>query len=146
MPMTVRNVQPEDEAAIAELLSQLGYPASTLQVRARLDHLKNCVTSIALVAVEAERVVGFACLEFGYSIAHDHPVGRIAALVVDEQVRNRGYGTSLLAASERMLIERGVERIVLTSANHREDAHRFYERHGYLGTGRRFVKQTERGS
>ncbi len=142
MPMTVRNTRPEDVAAIAELLSQLGYPASTLQVRARLAQLENCTTSIALVGVEAERVVGFACLEVGYSIAHDHPVGRIAALVVDEQVRSRGIGASLLATCEQMLIERGVERIVLTSANHREAAHRFYERHGYQGTGRRFVKQT----
>lgn len=144
MPMTVRTVQPGDEAAIAELLSQLGYPASPSQVRARLAHMESGATSIALVGIEAERVVAFASVEFGYSIAHDHPVGRIAALVVDQQVRHRRYGSALLAACERLLIERGVERIVLTSAHHRADAHRFYERHGYQNTGRRFVKQAIR--
>jgi ribosomal protein S18 acetylase RimI-like enzyme len=53
---------------------------------------------------------------------------QIRYMAVDEQWRNRGLGTRILDALETQARNQSVERIVLNS---REDAVKFYVKHGY---------------
>lgn len=62
------------------------------------------------------------------------------ALVVAAAYRRRGVGGALAAAVESLLARRGVRVIVVNTANHRADAHAFYESRGYSFTGRRYRK------
>lgn len=59
---------------------------------------------------------------------------------VRENVRRRGVGAMLLAAAEAIAVERGCYRMQLTSNAVRADAHRFYERQGFVPSHQGFKK------
>ncbi|MGH7633904.1 MAG: GNAT family N-acetyltransferase [Gemmatimonadaceae bacterium] len=69
------------------------------------------------------------------------PIGRLTAVIVDEEARGKGVGRTLVAAAEAALRERGCAMIEITSNKKRIDAHAFYERLGYTATSFRFAKQ-----
>ncbi|MFI5268803.1 MAG: GNAT family N-acetyltransferase [Chloroflexota bacterium] len=121
-------------------MTQLGYPSDAAQVRMRLQRAVGDPDVRALVAEREGSVVGMIGLMVFDSFVHDRPHGYISSLVVDESARGSGAGSTLLAAGEAWLAERGVDKATLTSALHREAAHRFYERRGYEFNGRRYVK------
>lgn len=62
------------------------------------------------------------------------------ALAVASDHQRQGVGRLLVQAVESVLIGREVSVLVVTSGNHRTDAHRFYEKNGYAWTGRRYKK------
>ncbi len=62
---------------------------------------------------------------------------------VRADLRSRGVGTRLLDVAEALARDRGCYRMQLTSRNVREDAHRFYRRHGYEQTSQGFKKLLE---
>ena len=66
--------------------------------------------------------------------------GRSLALAVTSVRQRRGIGRTLMQAAETTLIQRGARVSVVTSGNHRTDAHAFYEENGYTFTGRRYKK------
>jgi len=74
-------------------------------------------------------------------LEHDRPAARLIALVVAERFRRRGVARELVQAAEAEARALGCSSIVLTSADHREDAHAFYLAAGYDQTGRRFAKE-----
>lgn len=94
----VRQAHPEDAGALARLATALGYASDAETLGARLRIAPGAV----LVAVESTEgaVHGFAHVQ-----RHDGllapPGARLSALVVDETVRGRGLGTTLLAAAEQ---------------------------------------------
>ena len=65
----------------------------------------------------------------------------IMALVVSPDARGRGVGRTLVRAAEQWAMERGCGQIMVTSAEHRADAHAFYPACGMQYTGRRFAKK-----
>jgi GNAT superfamily N-acetyltransferase len=125
--------------AIAALLDELGYPSTAAQVEARLAALP--ADELMLVAEVDGQVAGLAGLRVEPLIERDEPSGRLTALVVASRWRGRGVGESLVRAVEEEARARGCERIVLSSGNHRAEAHVFYERLAYEATGRRFAKE-----
>ena len=66
----------------------------------------------------------------------------ILALAVLPQSQGRGFGRDLLEGLEKETKRRGYEFIRLNSADHRLDAHAFYERVGYTcdKVQKRFIK------
>ena len=140
MNVTVRLAAHADAAAIAPLVSQLGYPSAAAEVEARLARLKDHPDIRAYVAEQAGKPVGMVGLMVFPAFHRDGLHGYITALVVDEKIRGTGVGGVLLEAAEAWFAERGVKRVSLTTALHREDAHVFYEKHGYTYTGKRFTK------
>ena len=74
---------------------------------------------------------------------NDRPSGRLIALVVAERFRRRGVARALVRRAEVEARALGCSRIILTSADHREDAHAFYLAAGYEQTGRRFAKDLD---
>lgn len=140
MNVNVRLAVHEDAAAIAPLVTQLGYPSAAAEVEARLARLKDHPDIRAYVAEQDGTVVGIVGLMVFPAFHRDGLHGYITALVVDENARGAGVGGALLEVAERWFAERGVKRVSLTTALHREDAHVFYEKHGYTYTGKRFTK------
>ena len=70
-----------------------------------------------------------------------HPWCRITALVVDEAHRGHGIGQMLVEAAETAARSARCSRIEATSARHRTDAHRLYDRLGYGQTSVHFLKR-----
>jgi len=138
--LVVRLAGHADTAAIAALATQLGYPSAAHEAEARLARLKDHPDIRAYVAEQAGRVVGVIGLMAFPAFHRDGFHGYITALVVDQGHRGEGAGRALLDAAEAWFAERGVKRVNLTTALHREDAHEFYEKRGYTYTGKRYTK------
>ena len=139
MPPTIRDARPEDSAAIADLLGQLGYPAAADTVESRLGALLSAGDRLVVAELDG-RVVGLADLHVSPSLEHDRPAAKLAALVVDGGHRGAGIGRALAAAMEAEARARGCAVFFLTTAERRRDAHAFYERLGLEYTGRRYAK------
>ena len=139
MGLTIRDAQPDDSAAIADLLGQLGYPTDAHAVEGRLQRLR--IVGDRVVVAEADgTVAGLAHLQVGPTIEYDRPAAKLAALVVDESHRGGGIGRALVAAIEDEARLRGCVILYLTTSERRDDAHSFYERIGLERTGRRYSR------
>lgn len=138
MPI-VCSAESRDGPALAALLGEVGYPATRAAAARRLDVLLRHDGSTVLVAVDDERVIGFGSLHVFPVLHEDAPRGQITALVVSQSFRNRGIGRMIVSGLEEVARANGVGRIVVATANHRADTHRFYENLGYEHIGRRYA-------
>jgi GNAT superfamily N-acetyltransferase len=138
--MTLRRATPDDAERVTELLCQLGYPAEAPAVRRRLERLMASSADETWLVERGGEIAGLVGLHVSESLEHDGPVAKISELVVDERLRGRGIGGALMEAAEREARRRGCVLLFLTTAERREEAHRFYRRLGFEETGRRFAK------
>ena len=140
-PLRVRPAREEDAPGISALLDVLGHPLAPAAVRTQLDRMREWGRCFSLVAVVGDAVVGVVS-GFATPVLHrERPIGRISALVVRGSEAGRGIGTELLRAAERALEDLGCARLEVTSAEHREAAHRFYLARGYRKQGLRFSRE-----
>ncbi|MBA3733895.1 MAG: GNAT family N-acetyltransferase [Actinobacteria bacterium] len=137
MPSTIRDARASDATAIAELLGELGYPASEAAVASRLERLVIVGDRVVVAEVDRE-VVGLAHLHVSPTIEHERPAGRLGALVVLESHRGQGIGRQLVETLETEATARGCAVFFVTTAERRNDAHAFYESVGLERTGRRY--------
>jgi GNAT superfamily N-acetyltransferase len=140
MHVDIRDARAGDADAIACLLGQLGYPTSRAVVSNRLARLAASGADHVLVAVLDGEAVGLATVHTSLTIADDHSVAKLSAIVVDERYRREGVGEALVAAAEDRARAAGCSLMFLTTAERRTDAHSFYRRLGFEETGRRFAK------
>ena len=141
--LTIRVAEKTDAVALADLMTQLGYPTRAAEMAMRLEAILQDPHYRAFVAMIGGTVcgmIGTCCLK---SFEHNNVGGRILALVVSEKYRGRGIGKGLLEAAESDFISRNVRRIALNTRLTREQAHQFYEQLGYTRNGFRFVKELE---
>lgn len=91
-----------------------------------------------------DEVVGFAMIrvETG-DYEQDVTRGVVENLYVAPDHRNGGVGTALLTTAEDALANRGCEVVALEAMAANEDAHRFYQRHGYDSFRIEFEKDLE---
>jgi GNAT superfamily N-acetyltransferase len=136
----IRDARRSDAAAIAGLLSELGYPAHAAQVERRLERIADDPSSRLFVAESNGDIAGLGGLQVLPLIEHDGLGCMLTAMVVGAEHRRQGIGTEIVGAVEREARSRGCSRLVLSSADRRADAHAFYESLGFEATGRRFVK------
>jgi len=139
--LLIRPATMDDVPALAVLATHLGYPTGEAAMRDRMRNIVADAGHQTLVAESGGRVIGFAGMTWKWSYVDDEPRGELLSLVVDPGVRSRGAGAALMAASEEWMRARGAGSVHLTTALHREGAHRFYERIGYARTGFRYVKK-----
>lgn len=138
--ITTRPATIADAEAIASLLAELGYPTPPSDIPARITELL-AHGGIVLVATSDEsRVVGLATGSHQPTLHAGGSVAYITALVTAADSRGCGVGRALVDALEQWASSLGCVRISVTSAEHRADAHAFYERCGFPQTGRRFGK------
>ncbi len=139
--LTVRAPNPADAAAIAALVGQLGYPAGAADVAERLERLANHSHAAIYVAEFDSRVVGIVTAHTYPAIHATALAALITTLVVDDRCRRQNVGRHLVAAVEQWAIAQGSQKISVTSALRRLDAHAFYEAIGYARSGVRLTKQ-----
>jgi len=119
--LQLRPAHPDDAADLARLSGELGYPASAAQLR---QHF-------VCVAQWQGETCGWIH-GFVRPLLESDPCVELGGLVVAAAQRGHGIGSALLAACEQWAKMQGIHQLGLRSAEHRQDAHRFYRQHGYV--------------
>jgi GNAT superfamily N-acetyltransferase len=130
MSPTIRAMTPTDSEAVADLCTQLGYPADALAIGRRFDAIDRAGHGRIFVAEDDGRVVGWIHVGAAPLLESDL-YAEIMGLVVDERCRSRGIGLALLQAAEQWARDAMCAGIRVRSRIVRERAHAFYERHGF---------------
>ena len=128
-----------DAAAIASLLTELGYRVERAEIPARLSAIVDEGGAVILAVDSSDEALGLMSLA-RHSILHAAgSVAYITALVTANAARRRGVGQRLVSAAKEWAGQHGCVRLTVTSAEHRADAHAFYPACGMPYTGRRFA-------
>ena len=107
-------------------------------MRHRLRRSLHSDTRCFLVAQSASEVIGLVSAELLPYFPNGSTICRITALVVSTHHRRRGIGEKLLTGAADFARAHHCSGIEITSAEHRLDAHRFYQRLGFSRTSFRF--------
>ncbi|HEX8214443.1 MAG TPA: GNAT family N-acetyltransferase [Allosphingosinicella sp.] len=145
--MRIREAVDSDSAAMAALITGLGYAVTPSEISERLA-LLGSAGEPPLLAEQDDEIVGCVTWHVTPVLHRPGPVGRITMLVVAAPFRGQGTGRALVEAVEARLKERGCVLAEVTSNVKRGRAHRFYERLGFERTSYRFgkpIKQQKQG-
>lgn len=130
----VRPATLADAPRMAVLSGQLGYPAETADLGARLGNLLNRGDDEGVFVAEVGgQVVGWAHVTARFLLESAAYV-ELAGLVVDAALRRQGIGGRLLQISAAWAQDKGFRQMRVRSNVVREDAHRFYEGAGFAKT------------
>ncbi len=140
MTIVLRRATEADATPVALLLAELGYPATEAEVGARLRGVAESRTGCVLVAQAEGEVVGLIAAELVPYFPSGSTLCRITALVVAAPQRGRGIGERLVEGVAAFAREHRCAGIEITSAEHRVDAHRFYQRLEFSRTSLRFFR------
>lgn len=91
-------------------------------------------------AEDAGKIVGFCSLTMKNNLWQHGNLGYIDELIVDDSYRGNGVGKGLLKTMSATAKNMGCKRIELDSAYHRIEAHKFYEKNGFINRGILFSK------
>jgi len=129
--LKIRRAKSADAPQIALLTGQLGYPATTAQIRERLRGIQ-AVSQNAVFVAEAANYGVIGWLHVSKEPLLESEIrAEVNGLVVAEGQRSLGAGAQLLAAAEDWARKHGCKSMSVRSNVIRERAHQFYERHGY---------------
>jgi GNAT superfamily N-acetyltransferase len=138
-PPSIRPARAKDAAVLAELATQLGYPADAAKMCDRLARVRGGHAGEVFVAVDLhDRVLGWTHVVPRLQL-EDAPFAELAGLVVDVGARGRGAGALLLRAAEDWARTQGFAQLRVRSNVVRERAHRFYLCAGYAERKRQVV-------
>ena len=129
--LRIRRARSMDAPRLADLSSQLGYPATTAQLRDRLRRVSPASQNAVFVAeTKNAGVVGWLHVT-KQALLESEMRAEVNGLVVAEGHRSLGAGARLIAAAEEWARKHGCKYMSVRSNVIRERAHRFYERNGY---------------
>lgn len=129
--LEIRRAKEADAQQIAVLAGQLGYPATTAQIRKRLRGIQPASQNAIFVADSgADGVIGWLHVSREALLECDVRA-EVNGLVVAEGQRSLGAGARLLTAAEEWARQHGCKSMSVRSNVLRERAHKFYERLGY---------------
>jgi GNAT superfamily N-acetyltransferase len=127
----IRRAKRADAPQIAVLAGQLGYPATTPEMRKRLWGIQPASLHAVFVADAPEDgVIGWVHVS-KQPLLEGEIRAEVNGLVVAEGQRSFGAGARLLAAAEEWARKHGCKSMSVRSNVIRERAHKFYERNGY---------------
>lgn len=138
--VTIRAARLADADDVALLLGQLGYLTDLADAARRLEEISASDADKILVAQSGPEVTAVASIHFMAYFHRGELLCKITAFVVKDGYRGQGIGSALLARIEQIARERGCQRMELTSAIGRREAHTFYEGKGYQKAGYKFYK------
>lgn len=129
--IVVREMTLTDTAAVADLTTQLGYPAGESDIRRRYAGIHDRRDGCVFVAESGQGVVlGWIHVQTSYLLENDVRA-EIAGLVVTEQARGTGIGRRLVEAAEAWARQHNLDTMAVRSNQIRTAAHAFYKRLGY---------------
>ncbi len=138
--MEIRSAVPADAGELSALIGELGYPGDPQQLRRTLVDLDGAAADAVLLAVDGQRLLGCISLHALPLFHRAGRLGRITAFVVASGQRGRGTGSALLASAHEWFGSAGCVKFEVTTGDHREAAHRFYQQHGYVRDGQRLAR------
>jgi GNAT superfamily N-acetyltransferase len=138
----VRTARPEDAARIAELYQQLVNNPAVAVLPERIAAVSADPQTRLFVCEHLGRVDGTALVSLCADVMFGaQPFAVVENIVVNDQARGQGLGGALLCHIEAFCLARDCSKIMLLSASQREQAHRFFERSGFVGSTKRgFIK------
>jgi GNAT superfamily N-acetyltransferase len=139
--ISIKKAEVHHAPQMAELLGQLGYPTEPGEVRKKISALSPSKADFIWIAQTQGKVVGLLAFHLTPLLHAPGSLGRITALVVDENFRGKGIGRLLVETAEKWARDRECTRIELTSGEQRSRAHRFYQDLGYALESKRFIKR-----
>lgn len=129
--LKIRRAKSVDAPRLADLAGQLGYPATTAQLRERLRTIKPALQHAVFVAESPkDGVIGWLHVS-RQPLLEEELRAEVNGLVVADGQRSLGAGARLLAAAEDWARTHGCKAMSVRSNVLRERAHKFYERNGY---------------
>jgi GNAT superfamily N-acetyltransferase len=137
--LQIREGEIADSAAIATLLTELGYPVAddfvANKIRQQLGHRD----AKLLVAVEDHQVLGLISIHFIPQLAL-RDFCRISYFCVSKTAQGKGIGTALEEKVCLLARARGCDRIEVHCHSRRKLAHQFYGRQGYSESPKYLIK------
>ena len=137
MELTVRPARADDFENVIPLLRQL-WPGKQIDTDAMRKTFMRGVSSPndeLFCAVSNGAVIGFCAYAIVNNLWQEGCIAYVYAMVIDEGLRGKGFGTRLIQAAVDTAKQQGLKRVELDSAFHREKAHRFYETLGFEKRG-----------
>jgi GNAT superfamily N-acetyltransferase len=139
--VTLREAALDDLPEVVALLAadQLGIHRESADelapYRAAFDAITADPTHLLVVAVDGGRIIGTMQLSFIPGLARRGAWrAQIEAVRVHEAARNRGVGARMIEWAVEVARNRGCALVQLTTDKRRTDAHRFYERLGFVAS------------
>jgi ribosomal protein S18 acetylase RimI-like enzyme len=135
--ITIRNCKEDDFGTIIPLLNQL-WPQRDFNLEAMKTVFFKGLKSkyqYYLLACLNDISVGFCSISIRMSLYAEGNLAHIDELVVDEKFRSLGIGKLFLDKAKSIAFERRCSKLELESALHRDEAHRFYEKHNFEKAG-----------
>lgn len=129
--VSIRRVSISDYKDIYMLNKELGYLYEEEKERKKIKYIIENKKDIILVAYINNNIIGYIHGS-EYELLYSDSLINILVFVVKESYRKNGVGTALIDKLEEIAIEKKYFGIRLVSGIDREDAHRFYERNGYI--------------
>ena len=142
MDIIIRLCNKEDFISIFGLLCQL-WPDMDLNYEKLQEVYNQAIVSDKqklIVGIVKVNIVGFCSLTIKNSLWQAGNLGYIDELVIDKSFRGQGIGKKLIYKITEIAKENRCKRIELDTAFHRKDAHRFYEKSGYIKRAYKFSK------
>ena len=144
----IREINISDAKEIQKICkTSLGYDVDISTVENQIKKL-SCDNKNHILAVyedeNTKKVIGFVHAQVYESVYSDTGLN-ILGLAVDPEFRGNGVGKKLMRYIEKYAMDNGISFIRLNSANHRVEAHKFYESIGYVcdKTQKRFIKRLD---
>ena len=130
--VSIRIARDQDVTELSRLSTQLGYPCSPDQVLTFFADIVSDPNHCVFVAETDDGSIAGYVHVFKAKRLFIDPFSELGGLVVGNNFRGKGIGTTLLAASETWAKENGCFEMRVRSNVIREEAHIFYLDHGYL--------------
>lgn len=87
---------------------------------------------------ENDQTIGFISIIINYQLHHADKVATVEELVINPKFQGKKYGTSLLNYAIELAKNEKCNVIELTSNFSREEAHKFYEKNGFIKSSYKF--------
>ncbi|WP_308780374.1 GNAT family N-acetyltransferase [uncultured Clostridium sp.] len=129
--INIREIKISDYNDIYLLNQELGYLFSIEKVKDRISYIRENTKDVILVAEKDNEVIGYIHGS-SYETLYFNSLINILGFVVKKDFRNLGVGNLLINSLENWTKENEYMGIRLVSGYERTDAHRFYEKHGYI--------------
>ncbi len=129
--MDIRSVRLNDALQIAELSSQLGYPAEVEHVRIYLGQIIQDVAHSFFVTDDRTGLILGWVHVFKTKRVFKEPFAEVGGLIVDENNRGKGVGQQLINEAEEWARQNECPTMLIRTNVIRTDSHAFYLDEGY---------------
>lgn len=110
---------------------ELGYELEEAAMKSQLKRVLSSGDNKIFVAEDSGEVLGYIHIQ-AYDTLYFPPMLNILGIAVAAKAQGKKIGTLLSQYAEEWGIDSGCQGVRLNSGSEREEAHKFYEKNGYI--------------